>query len=687
MFRFGGMFMKNPRNVILFGFIGGFVMPPVVWLLSLLYLGIVNGEGLLQIASTPLLWIYVIGYNIFIYFFIKNKLTQINTYLEFPNPNNLSGAQKNIAFVLWFFIIAEIVYCIIGPNMGMMGHGFLNGFDYLMGELIAVPIILLFALPFYGYTTMVLEKWTINIPLSDKYGLLSLGFKLALTILVSALGIMALFIMVNVTLATINSSDFALTNNPMLEKNLVIGMIGFCIVILNFLIIRGIIDPIPQMTSQVRYLAGSALPPLIADIQRLAKGDLTVKVAFAGRTITSKSRDELGSMAQSFNEMNKVLEAMGENIGQMSTNLCQVIGQVAESATSLSSASGQLKETANQAEQATNQISITIQQVAKGITSQTESISRTAASVEQTGRVIDGVAKGAQDQANSVAKASAVSLKITNSIQQVATSAQFSAQGASQAADNARAGAKTIQDTILGMQNIKTKVGHSTEKVQEMGRRSEQIGAIVETIDDIASQTNLLALNAAIEAARAGENGKGFAVVADEVRKLAERSSAATKEIGSLIKGIQGIVHEAIIAMDESAKEVENGVLRANQSDEALATILKASETVKKQVEEIAKDANIINVSSNELVNAMDSVSAVVEENTAATEEMSASSTEVTGAVEVIASVSEENSAAVEEVSASTEEMSAQVEEVTNSARELSDMAEGLRKIVSQFTI
>jgi len=237
------------------------------------------------------------------------------------------------------------------------------------------------------------------------------------------------------------------------------------------------------------------------------------------------------------------------------------------------------------------------------------------------------------------------------------------------------------------MQSIKSRVGLSAEKVQEMGKRSVQIGDIVETIDDIASQTNLLALNAAIEAARAGEHGKGFAVVADEVRKLAERSSTATKEIGTLIKGIQQIVKEAVSAMDEGAKEVEKGVARAGQSDMALTSILKAVETVNQQVEEIAQAALHISSSSNELVSSMDSVSAVVEENTAATEEMSASSTEVTQAVEAIASVSEENSAAIEEVSASTEEMSAQVQEVTTSAQALSETASRLQQVVAQFKV
>jgi methyl-accepting chemotaxis protein len=429
-------------------------------------------------------------------------------------------------------------------------------------------------------------------------------------------------------------------------------------------------------------------------------------------TISVKSKDEMGDMAVAFTRMIAYLQNMagvagklangdltetvtptsprdrlGNAFKEMIESLRSSVSQITENAANVGAASEQLAAIADQAGQATSQIATTIQQVASGTAQQTESVTRTAASVEQMGNAIDGVAKGAQDQTVAVTKAAEITNRISAVIAQVSRNATSGAQGSEQAAQMAKGGVQTVKATIQGMETIQAKVALSSQKVQEMGTRSEQIGLIVDTIEDIASQTNLLALNAAIEAARAGDQGKGFAVVADEVRKLAEKSAVATKEIGGLVKDIQRTVADAISAMQAGSVEVENGVVQANQAGKVLSEIFQSAEEVNRQVVAIATAASEMGGLSNDLVAATDAVSAVVEENTAATEEMAANASEVTHAIENIASVSEENSASVEEVSASAEEMSSQVEEVTASAQSLAEMAQALQQIVAQFKL
>lgn len=414
--------------------------------------------------------------------------------------------------------------------------------------------------------------------------------------------------------------------------------------------------------------AGSSLIDYLQEMvqvaEKVAKGDLSVKVN------ARSAKDQLGT---AFSDMTAQLKTL--------------VSQLTESAKKVEISSGGLANAASQASRATEQISGTIQQMATGTNEFATTVTRTTQSVEQMAIAIDGVANGAQDQAQAVGQATQIAAQITNTIREIADNAQSSAKAASEAADTARTGAQTVEETINGMNSIKSKVGISVVKVQEMGERSSLIGSIVQTIEEISSQTNLLALNAAIEAARAGEHGKGFAVVADEVRKLAERSSMATREISDLIGGIQLSVEEAVSAMNDGAQEVETGVERAGQSGVALESILNAVASVNAQVSSIAEAAQSINNSAIELDNSMGSVSAVVEENTAATEEMSASSSEVNSAMEVIAANSEETSASIQEVSASTQEMTAQVQEVTASAQELAALAELLRDLVTRFKL
>jgi len=450
---------------------------------------------------------------------------------------------------------------------------------------------------------------------------------------------------------------------------------------------QNVVSKIKIVADASRKIAEEDLTAFSNDIDQVAKGNLTQSVEINFNKLNIQSKDEVGQLAQSVDSIIASLQNVSNSFRKMTNNFHEVLEEVNKNAADVTQAATQLAGTSEQSGRATAQISATIQQVALGTSQQTAGVTKTSGSVEQMSRAIEGVAKGAQEQAKAISQASRITTLINTSIEQVAHNAQSVTHDSAQAATYSRDGAKTVKETIIGMEAIRTKVGLSANKVEEMGSRSNEIGAIVETIEDIASQTNLLALNAAIEAARAGEQGKGFAVVADEVRKLAERSSLATKEIATLIKGIQKTVSEAVTAMQASAAEVEEGVIRANSAGEVLENILEAAESVYKQAEEAGESAAKVSKAATELVEAVDAVSAIIEENTAATEEMAANSNELTQAIENIASVSEENSAAVEEVSASTEEVTGQVAEVSSSAASLMQMAEKLQMVVSRFKL
>ena len=120
-----------------------------------------------------------------------------------------------------------------------------------------------------------------------------------------------------------------------------------------------------------------------------------------------------------------------------------------------------------------------------------------------------------------------------------------------------------MQDTIGGMDGIRSRIQETSKRIKRLGESSQEIGDIVSLINDIADQTNILSLNAAIQASMAGDAGRGFAVVADEVQRLAERSSAATKQIAALVKTIQTDTNEAVISMEQTTAEVVGEALQA----------------------------------------------------------------------------------------------------------------------------
>ncbi|MDA8235619.1 MAG: methyl-accepting chemotaxis protein [Clostridia bacterium] len=399
----------------------------------------------------------------------------------------------------------------------------------------------------------------------------------------------------------------------------------------------------------------------------LAEGNLTAQVP------DIKNGDELEQLGQSFTTMVQNLRSLIQNIYASSQ-------QVA-------STSQELSATSEEVSASTQQVAKAMEELSRGNMEQSEGVTRSSQLVNQLTDAISQIANGAQEQARNVSQTSQMIEQMAQGVDDVAASTQRVAEGAKMASDTAEEGGHAVEKTIEGMKRIKVTVFESANRIKELGEQSQQIGEIIQVIDDIAEQTNLLALNAAIEAARAGEHGKGFAVVADEVRKLAERSGKATKEIATLINNIQKGTLVAVEAMEIGTKEVEQGAQLADDAGIALRKILTTITEANDQIQSISAAIEQVSASSAEVVKAVDNVAAITEENTAATEEMSANSIQVQTAISNIAAIVEESSAAAEQVSASTEEMNATTEEIAASAQTLSGMAEELQTMVSKFKI
>ena len=201
-------------------------------------------------------------------------------------------------------------------------------------------------------------------------------------------------------------------------------------------------------------------------------------------------------------------------------------------------------------------------------------------------------------QANTIATACE---EMSSTSSEIAKNCHTAANDSAKANDAALTGAKVVNEIVNVMSLISERVQDTAQTVEALGSRSDQIGQIIGTINDIADQTNLLALNAAIEAARAGEQGRGFAVVADEVRALAERTTKATKEIREMIKSIQIETKSAVLAMDDGVRQVEQGTLEAAKSGQALHDILAQINNVTSQINQIAVAAEQQTATTHEI--------------------------------------------------------------------------------------
>ena len=393
--------------------------------------------------------------------------------------------------------------------------------------------------------------------------------------------------------------------------------------------------------------------------KQVAEGDIEV-------TVDIDTADELGSLADSFNQMvgniRGALEAVEAEKASVEQKVEEAVreseAQKAYLAHSVETMLAEIQRFANgdltvclQAER-DDEIGQLFEGFNRAVENIREMLRRVGEAVESTARAAiqisastEELAAGSQEQSAQANEVAAAVEEMTQTIIENASNATKTAEVAENNGQTASQGGQVVQQTVEKIREIAEVVGESTQTVGRLGQSSQQIGEIIAVINEIADQTNLLALNAAIEAARAGEQGRGFAVVADEVRKLAERTTGATQEIAQMIKTIQVETEEAVKAMQRGNAEVEVGICLADQAGVALTEIVSGTENTVDMISQIA----------------------------AASEEQSATSEQISRSVEAISTVSNESARGIAQIA--------------ESADEFNQLTEELRALVVQFNL
>ena len=362
------------------------------------------------------------------------------------------------------------------------------------------------------------------------------------------------------------------------------------------------------MTSTVREMVNES--KLLVDAASTGhlntRGD-TSKFKGGYRELIQGLNNTFDAVVRPINESSKVLETLAEGRltermqGDYSGDYVAMKDSINRLAESFGAALSRVSSAVQSTAAASNEISSSTEEMAAGAQEQSAQASEVASAVEEMAKTIIETTKNSSVAADAAKNAGAI----------------------------AREGGNVVSETISGMNRIAEGVRKAAETVQALGRSSDQIGEIIQVIDDIADQTNLLALNAAIEAARAGEYGRGFAVVADEVRKLAERTTKATKEIAGMIRQIQADTAGAVVSMDDGTKEVEKGRALADEAGRSLNKIISAAEKVVEVVTQVA----------------------------AASEEQSSAAEQISKNIEAISNVTQESAKGVQQIARSSEEM------------------------------
>ena len=304
----------------------------------------------------------------------------------------------------------------------------------------------------------------------------------------------------------------------------------------------------------------------------------------------------------------------------------------------------------------------------KSVNQSTQTLARQVALVDEKSRSLGNAVEKTAGSLNSMAAV----------VESMATKSELASQASEVAAEAASNGQSAIESTLEGLTSIDHTMDDIRTSIDALHQRSQEIGNILNVINDIAEQTNLLALNAAIEAARAGEAGRGFAVVADEIRKLAERSGKSTKEIETLVSQIQQVTAQAVGATEKGESAVATGLELGQKTGEALARILESARNANTLLEDVVDGTRMQVTSSHDVVQLASQMARYNDEVQQALGTMSKETTQV-------ARASDEQGRGIDRVVAAVQELSESAEAAANLTRQVEQISHELDSEASQL--
>ena len=355
--------------------------------------------------------------------------------------------------------------------------------------------------------------------------------------------------------------------------------------------------------------------------EAIAGGNLAVNV---------KPRSKNDTLGNAFARMTDGLRGLVRNVRDASSQVASASTQVAGASDESAKISLQTSSAIDEVTSTMHEMSVNVQNMVKSTQVQASSVSETSASIDE----------------------------MVASIQRVADTAKVLLDISNRSREEVHSGISTMEKATDGLNKINTTIGSSGKIIDALGQRADDIGKIIEVIDDLAEQTNLLALNAAIEAARAGEHGLGFAVVADEVRKLAEKSAQSTKEISELIQSIQNEARKAVENMDQSTSIVNEGLTLGGELNTALRKISNVVTEVYKFAQEIGAATNEQSHGSTQIARATTRLNEITHEINSAVEEQASGAHAVVKAMERMRELVQQTTSGSTELAASAEQMS-----------------------------